>query len=356
MSRPVRQDASRKIGTLAGIAFVTLVAMPVSPARADLVIKQESNGFPGAEADGSMSQQIVSVREDRLRIFDAANFWALYVDLKDKVVREASGTSKTFTERSLSAIEEMRRKRAESRAKQVEEFNQIYPPDRDDREAREAKKAFDAKGLSRDGKTIAKLQPFEMDTTEWPVVVDGKRVWVPVFHYKIRESSAAKPAFDVWIAPSLKDRSNLLTFWRAVGPFSDEVLAKLAELPKGFPLQIEAYVDDGSMGKTIRAKVFEIRDEKVDSADYGVPAGFKKREPNERAAPVNQTVKCEICGKELKLEEAKVVQPTPESENHYACDQKHQLELLRKLGRAPGQPPGPPTGGRGGGAPPAKGK
>lgn len=335
-------DGARRL-----LCAFSLVFLAAVPARADLVVKQQSNGFPGAQSDGDLSEQVVEVGADRLRIRDIDHGWALYVRLDKKVVQEASASEKQYTERGFDEVETRRAKRAQARLQQWQDFKASYDKlvaDGRNAQAHDLLKGAVAMGLTLDGKnytTEAHLEEFPEDTSARALIIDGKKKALTVRHLIIREARATKPIFDLWVVdePALRKRADILKFWREVGPFSDEVRKVLEKDVTGVPVEITASVDDGSMSKTLHATVLEIRSEDVEAANYDIPAGFKIRAPQAAPAPAAQTkVKCEVCGKEIPLDSATILH-LGSGGTHYYCSLDHRVEGIKRLGNKP--PPAP---------------
>jgi hypothetical protein len=321
------------------LGALSLVVLAAAPARADLVVKQQSNGFPGAQSDADLSEQVVEVGDDRLRIRDVDHGWAFYVRLDKKLVQEASASDKQYTERPFSEVDATRAKRAQARLQQWQEFKASFDKLIDEGKKPQAQQLLNGAvgmGLTVDGKnytTEAHVEEFPEDTGARALIVDGKKKALAVRHLIIREARATKPVFDLWVVddPALRKRADILKFWREVGPFSDEVRKVLEKDVTGVPVEITASVDDGSMSKTLHAKVLEIRSEDVESANYDIPAGFQKRAAQAAPAAAGVTkVKCEVCGKEVKADEAVRLHLGPEG-THYYCSIEHRIEGIKSL-------------------------
>jgi hypothetical protein len=94
--------------TLRALPLACALLALTSPAPAapeSVVLVQESNGFPGGEKSGKTSRQEVAIQGPRLRVLDRRHRWALFIDLDERKVREASVDTKEYTERDFSHYE-----------------------------------------------------------------------------------------------------------------------------------------------------------------------------------------------------------------------------------------------------------
>lgn len=302
-----------------------------APARADLVIVQDSNGFPGG-GQVEEARQRVFLGGDRLRVLDDQHGWALYVLRDKKVVREASAGERTFVEKPFSDYQKIREGREATRAANVAEYHKLVAKAKDDAERALLKKTIEGKGLREDGKTLARTERFG-EVHDFPVIVGGVRKVLKAEHVVVRENEGA-PIFDLWVTADLARPEGLYKFYEEIGTFSAPVIAEIMKLP-GFPLEISATVDDGNNRKTFHSRILEVREQAVAPADYDVPAGWKQVTPQEQnKEPTPAAVKCVICGKSCVPDSGdgstfwrnpytNVKQPV--------CSEEHRRELIKRV-------------------------
>jgi hypothetical protein len=286
-----------RLALLGLVALLALGGFP-STARADLVVLQESNGFPGAQGSESARQKVLVAKND-LRVLDERHSWALYVRLNQKVVQEAYAKPAgggQYVERPLSFYQKIRADREATRAQKVDDYlKEVKKAPQDEAKL---KKVLESMGLRADKQTVARLEAFPEETKKVSLVIDGKKRDVKVEHFVVRENEG--PAiFDVWMAPELGRPESVFTFYREIGTFSDAVVAKVLEL-KGFPIEVTAVVDDGNNKQSIHSRVFEIREEAVTPDAYDVPKGWEKTEGKDPAlGGGDKQEKCAVCGTEF---------------------------------------------------------
>ena len=287
--------------TLGLTLLAVALALPAAPARADLIVLQESNGFPGAPDDGAARQK-VAIASEKLKVLDDQHGWALLVRLDQKVVREANAAERTFVEKPFADFAKIRQDREATRKERIASYRKELETARTDGERAELKKALDRSGLREDGQTLARTETFPEDARTVKLVVNGLQKDLKVEHWKVRENESADPIFDVWLAPGLARPESVFKFYREIGTFSDAVVEKVMSLP-GFPVEITAVLDNGNNKKTLHSRVFEVRDEAVESIEYEIPAGWKLVQPKDQKGGPRQTAACEICGRTFELGE-----------------------------------------------------
>jgi hypothetical protein len=274
---------------------ILLVAAPRA-ARGDLVLIQDSNGFPGSGDAEEVARQKVTIGSEKLKVLDEHHGWALFVRLDEKKVREAWSTEKSFVEKPLSFYEGIRNARENTRREKVAEFKKAIDAAKTEQEKRQLKADLDRMGLREDLDTVARVDHFADDAKKMSVVVNNEKKDWKVEHYVVRENEGP-PIFDLWIAPGIGRPDSVFKFYREIGTFSPQVVAKVMSLD-GFPLEVTATVDDGNNKKTLHSRILEIRDEKTDPVEYDMPAGWKLVEGRTSPLAPVAKMKCAICGKE----------------------------------------------------------
>jgi hypothetical protein len=315
-------------------ALVLLGGIVLSPsiARADLVVIQESNGFPGG-GHVEEARQKVFLGADRLRVLDEEHGWALFVLRDKKVVREASALDRTFVEKPFTDYQKIREGREATRAGQVEEYHKAVEKAKNDAERLELKKTIESMGLREDGKTLARTERFDEART-YQVVVDGVRKDLRAQHVVVRENEGP-PIFDLWVVAGLAPPESLFKFYQEIGTFSAPVIDEVLKVG-GFPVEISATVDDGNNRRTFHTKVVEIREEKIDAVDFDVPAEWKQVAAQAQNAPNIQATKCEICGKAIRpgSGDGSFLWRDPFHRTpHPVCSDECRKELIRRLAR-----------------------
>ncbi len=329
----------RQSAVFAGALVFFALAYP-RVARADLVVLQESNGFPGAD-DSANAKQKVLIGDDRLKVLDDAHGWALFVRLDKSVVDEAWASEKGYVEKPLSDYAKIRDDREKTRADKVAEYKAQVAKATTDSDRANLKRALEAMGLREDGKTFARLETFPDDKKKVQLVVNNEKKEVELVRHQIRENEGKDPIFEIWAAPSIARPSNVFRFYKEIGTFSDAVVAELMKLPD-FPVEIKATLDNGNNSKTLHSRVYEIRDEKIDAVEYDLPASFKKVEgkPQEKG----QLFKCAICGKECVPESgsgATFFKSPWTGERFPVCCEEHRNQLIKRLAEEARKNPNP---------------
>jgi hypothetical protein len=323
----------RSRGSLVFVGALALLAVSYPRmARADLVILQESNGFPGAQ-EGDSARQKVMIAEDRMKVLDQAHGWALYVRLDNKKVDEAWALERGYIEKPLSFYAHIRDDREKKRAEHLAEYKKQIERAKDDSERRMLKQELEKMGLREDGTTKARIEPFPDEKKKVTLIVDNKQQEVELEHYKVRENEGEHEIFDVWVAPSIPRPVSIFTFYKEIGTFSDPVVAEVMKLP-GFPVEIAARVDDGNNAKVLHSKVHEIRNEGVAAVEYDLPAGWAPiPEKPTGPQPAAKQVPCAICGKLCTPGEggaSTFISPFTR-EAFPVCSDEHRAQIIHKL-------------------------
>ncbi|RMG08069.1 MAG: hypothetical protein D6731_22530 [Planctomycetota bacterium] len=306
-----------------------------------MVLLQESNGFPGAESSSPLSLQQVAIAGDRVRVLDPGHGWALFIDLAERKVREASVPSKEYVERDFRHYERYREKRARNLAAQAEEWLRLKErlEERGDAERLRAH-VEEYRRLGGDpehpGRIVARLEHRAQDRRKRSVRVGRERREVVVEHYLIRENQAKQPVFDLWVTEELQLPVDVLRYYRELGTFSPEVTAKLQEVP-GTILECVARLDTGTLRRSFRSRVLEVRAGEPVAGSMTVPAGWTRRQPEERGAeragagPAGPRAqrRCAVCGAPLGGKGLSYRNPITRR-LLFACSKKHRIELIRR--------------------------
>lgn len=339
--QPSRSVCRRIVATL--VVSAGLVFSSAGSARADLVIIQDSNGFPGG-GQVEEARQRVFLGEDRLRVLDEQHGWALYVLRDKKLVREASVGDRTFVEKPFSDYQKIRQEREATRTGKVAEYQKEREKAKTDAARVDLKKTIEGMGLREDGKTLARTEHFN----EWrnvSVIVGGVRKELKAEHVIVRENEGP-PVFDLWTVPEMARPEGLYRFYNEIGTFSEPVIAEVMKLP-GFPVEISATIDDGNNHKTLHSKVIEIRDQVTAPADYEIPAGWKQVQPQQTALAPAVATKCAVCGKSIVpgSDDGSTLWRNPFDGRPYpVCSDEHRREMIKRVARgdSPASSPAPP--------------
>jgi hypothetical protein len=316
-----------------------LVPLPLAHGADGVVVVQESNGFPGGEKSGAQpSRQQVAIDGDRLRVLDTAHSWALFIDLEKKTVHEASVGSKEYIERSFAYYEKYRKDRERNLASQARQFaKKAKRLEDDEARLRKWRDEYRRGGGDPDepGKIVARLQHFPQDKQTVTILVDRKETQVTLEHYVIRENQCDTPVFDLWTTRDVELPIDVFRFYRELGTFSPEVSAKLSEV-SGTVIRCTAVLDTGSLQRTFRSKVTEVRLGEAVTGLMEVPQDWTRRDPDARpAGPVEAAAKlCDECGATIKAERPLRFRPRPAFKGKtvlYACSHEHLKALIAKV-------------------------
>lgn len=355
--KPLQRQEIGKISTVyvasRGVILACFLLALSSLAQAEsVVLIQESNGFPGGERSTQLARQQIVVDGSRLRVLDKAHMWALFIDLETQKVHESSVDQKNYVERSFSFYKKYADERARNLQSQATEWKRLRTKvEGDPKRLREA--IDDYRRMGGDpvspGKIVAKLQAYPQDTKTISILVDREPTDVVLEHYVIRENQADKPIFDLWTTRTVTVPANLFRFYREIGTFSAEVTAKLLEVP-GTVIQCTAVLDTGTLKKTFRSRILEVRKKDRIRGSLTVPKGWAKvdpKKPKEPAKPADQPAKtCAICKAVIKGRGYKFREPWGRRTIKWACTSKHRTELIKraaaeqkkKLGRSGRKP------------------
>lgn len=318
----------------------------VAAPEAHAIVIQESNGFPGGDRSGEIALQNVGIESRRLRLLDREHEWALFVDLERRTVREADLPSKTFVERPFAFYEKYRAHRAKNLADQADEF-------RRGRERREGDPArlrewidqYRRAGGDPDhpGQIVARLQHFPQDQAKTSLKVDGQARDVTLEHYVIRENQGDTPVFDLWVTPDVALPVDLLRFYGELGTFSPEVSARLSELQQkvsGCVVKATVVLDTGTLKKTFRSQVVEVRLNEP-TTGMTLPEGvFKQVDPDARAEEpeaAGPARPCEVCGKPIAGDPVVFRSPF-DGTSHYLDTTACRVALIKRLTAAQKKP------------------
>lgn len=331
------------------------------PPRGQVMIVQESNGFPGGEQSTELSRQKVTIIGDRLRVLDEAHGWALFVSLPERTVQEASVPNRQYVQRDFSYYEKYRTDRQKALREQAAEFTQQRARVKDDaNELRGLETEYTRIGgdARNPGAITARLEHFPQDQRKTTLLVDREQREVTLEHYKVRENNGVDPVFDLWITRDLRLPVDILAFWRALGTFAPEVSAKLQQIP-GIVIECNAVLDTGTFKRRFQSRVLELRtdDPSLRPESVTLPSSFTKIEPGAASAadPAQPQVWCVMTGR--MLEPGREVEfVAPNRRRYHVADAQQRVALIKLLGegkeppflRAPASPSTTPTPGQAG--------
>lgn len=260
-------------------------------AYGDVVIKAESNGFPGARSTDD-AVITMSIKQNAMRIVNPIHFHVVTIRLDRDKFWEMSAYKKEYVEKSIASFDKYRLKREQAIKDQIAEYHKLKDSDLKERALRSLKNA----GVRLDGKIIAKSVRSKKTKT-FTVMVDGRTRKLKCYQLLIYENEALKPSFELWLSPDLDIEANVLQFYR-LGTFSKAVLGELKKV-KDFPVYIQALVDTGSAKKTIHSTIQSIENERVPGWHMIVPKGFKTVKTLKEKAPAGPKVYCAECRKHI---------------------------------------------------------
>lgn len=324
-------DASR------GVLIACLLLAMASLAHAEsVVLIQESNGFPGGERSTQLARQQIVVDGPRLRVLDTAHMWALFIDLESQKVQESAIDQKEFVERPFSHYKKYADDRARTLKSQADEWKRLREKvEGDPKRLREAIDDYRRMGgdPQSPGKIVARLQAYPQDTKTASILVDREPTDVVLEHYVIRENQADKPIFDLWTTKTVEVPADLFRFYREIGTFSQQVTAKLLEVP-GTVIECTAVLDTGTLKKTFRSRILEVRKRDRMRGSMTVPEGWKKVDPKKPATankPADLPAKtCAVCKAVIKDRGYKFREPWGKRRIQWACSSKHRTELIKR--------------------------
>lgn len=334
--RTVAVTVSTAAAALVALAGQATAETPADPAPAgQVVIVQESNGFPGGEQTSRLARQRVAVRGDRLRILDLENQWVMWVDLGAKTVSEGEPVTKQYVERSFDELAKYRDQREKSLASAKDEFLRMKGRVEDEpAELRSLIDAYRRAGGDPDqpGQIVARLQHYPQDQKKTVLIVDDEEREVTLEHYVIRENQADVPIFDLWTTTDVAIPVDVFRFYRQLGAFSAPVSARLQQV-EGTIVGCTAVLDNGSLKKTFRSRVLEIRTHEAPTGPLVRPDGWTVRtDSGEPGATPKDAVTCAMCGKEIARDAAHVFrEPWGKRRTFYLCSAQHRRDLVRKL-------------------------
>lgn len=344
----VRTLCASRVSPIALVAVLAALAAAVSPVaraqdsaeqgppRAQVMIVQESNGFPGGEQSTELSRQKVTIVGDRLRVLDEAHGWALFVSLPERIVQEVSVPGREYVQRGFDYYERYRSDRQKALREQAAEFTQ--------QRARLKDKPVELRGLETEytriggdprnpGAVTARLEHFPQDQRKTTLLVDREQREVTLEHYKVRENNGVDPVFDLWITRDLQLPVDVLSFWRALGTFAPEVSAKLQQVP-GVVIECNAVLDTGTFKRRFQSRVLELRtdDPALRPDAVTLPAGFKEVKPGDPVVDAEQPrVWCVMTGR--MLEPGREVEfVAPNRRRYHVADAQQRVALIKLLG------------------------
>jgi hypothetical protein len=321
------------------IAACALLLSLSPPATAEsVVLIQESNGFPGGEKTSRAVRQQIVIDGPKLRVLDPVHMWALFIDLDERKVREAAVDRRTYIERDFEFYEKYRRERQKNLAAQAEEWlrlkNRLDP--RKDR-ARLRRHIDEYTRLGGDpqdpGKIEAKLQYYPQDRRTSALRVGREVREIVLEHYVIRENQAARPIFDLWITHNVDLPVDTMRFYRELGTFSPEVTAQLQKVP-GTIIQCTAQLDTGTLHKTFRSRVLEVRPGEATPGSLTIPQGWSQEDPDAQRAVVVKAAAprtCAICSKEIEEGKAFKYRHPRTHKLLHTCSKKHRIALIKRV-------------------------
>lgn len=326
---------------------------PQGPPPPQVLIIQESNGFPGGEQATELSRQKVTIVGDRLRVLDEPHGWALFVSLPERIVQEVSVPNRQYVERTFDYYERYRSDRQKALREQAAEFTQ--------QRARLKDEPAELRGLETEytriggdprnpGAITARLEHFPQDQRKTTLLVDREQREVTLEHYKVRENNGVDPVFDLWITRDLRLPVDILSFWRALGTFAPEVSAKLQQVP-GVVIECNAVLDTGTFKRRFQSRVLELRtdDPALRPEAVSLPAGFTKVDPGQQEAEADRPqVWCVMTGR--LLEPGREVEfVAPNRRRYHVADAQQRVALIKLLGEGKEPPylrgPAKPTPG-----------
>lgn len=269
---------------------------------------QESNGIPGREQEKGARQRVL-VTEDRLRLEDQATgiHYIFRLDTVPSQVWEVTADGKKYRDGVTSQVQADR--------------------DRAERQTLERLKAGDPVELDtylrenyvrRDGTRQVEVQAH----ADAPQELLGYKVK----RYLVRENG--RVVVDVLVTEDLGVEIPFFDFYRRVGAFSEEVLAKLKEI-RGVPLEARITVVTASLSYPIEAKVTKLVKRGIAESMFELPEG---------ATPIVESpfAPCEICGVDVekKSPPSKIIEPGS-GLVHFFCGYEHRTEWVRGLQRKP---------------------
>jgi len=328
-----------KIQQLLAAVLLTSTAVAVADesdpgAAKQVIIVQESNGFPGGEQTSRLARQRVAVRGDRLRVLDLENQWVLWVDLEGRTVSEGEPRSRQYVERSFDELAKYRDQRERSLAGARDEFQRMKARVGDDpQELRELVDAYRRAGGDPDqpGRIVARLQHYPQDRKQATVLVDDAEREVTLEHYVIRENQADVPIFDLWVTRDVAVPVDVFRFYRELGTFSAPVSARLREI-EGTIVGCTAVLDTGSLKKTFRSRVVEIRTREAPTGPLAVPASWTVRTDDGGGEQADDAVPCAVCQKPVAKDAAHVFrEPWGQRRTFHLCSGEHRRDLVRRL-------------------------
>lgn len=315
----------------------SLLGLPAfAQAAGTAIVIQESNGFPGSEKTNRLARQRVTVQGNHMQVLDRAHAWAMFVDLDKRLVQEVVDLpGKKYVQRPFAAFKKYRDQRIKTLDDQKDEFVRGLKRRKGDVEqTRRWKNEYRKIGGDPEapGKIVARLQHYPGDTKAITIRINGIETKVKIQHYVIRENQANRPVFDLWVTEDVKVPVDLFRFYRELGTFSAQVSKKLQKLKGKTIIDCTAVLDTGSMSKTFRSRVLEVRTTEVPLVAPVLPAGFVRVAPNAKPKPKAVTRTCAVCKTTIKEgQEVRFREPWSPRRTHYTCSSAHRKQLIQEL-------------------------
>ncbi len=238
-----------------------------------LIVDQEANGLPNQPTEDPVRQRIV-IAEDRLLLENPQSgvVYLLRLDQDPVSLVEISHDKKLYREgRELDRIQH---ERSVSETQTLERLRDAPALER----SAVMNRLFLRPGLERE----VTVQHFEEERE-----ILGRKA----HRVEVRENG--RVIVDAWIAAE-DTGIPFFEFYRRVGAFSEEVIAKLREL-KGLPLEAKFTVVTSVLPHEIHVRALEIIEDNVQRRLFEIPPGAEKIEESPFA-------QCPICGSDVERE------------------------------------------------------
>lgn len=297
-------------------------------ALADVLLKAQSNGFPGAT--GSEASTInIALRGRAMRVINAVNGQVVLIDLERGDFREFSAWHKVYEKRPIASFQVHRDKREAERKKQVELVQSMTGAERE-----EALKSLTRRGIRLDGVINASTE-VTSQTRAFEVVVDGRLRKLEAKLIKVRENEAIDPVFELWVSEDLELGADLLAFYQ-LGTFSEAVVKELGKV-KGTALRINARLDSGSLNKQIYCELRAVETEALAAWNFDTPSRFKEvpdlakfydEEAQRRKEAESGALLCDDCGEAIKDKSTMQTWAPPGKRRFYFHDAKCRSRFI----------------------------
>jgi len=287
-----------------------------------LAVEQEARGLPDQEPDQPLFQKMQIDNRSRRLILNlyrnpskppepapssrvVERKIILHMNTDPPEIIEIWDGDRTFrrTSRDLNQIQE---ERDRHEAMILHHLNDLS--------AAEQKATLEENFLRRDGKRIV------------DVVVNDKerRKILGLDCQEVKVFENGRNVIHAWITRDIPDAQSYYNLYRRLGAFSEQVLARVAEL-KGLPLEAEIIVVTAAPAYRISARCISLKYEDIPETDFDIPAGYKEKKDD--LPPI---VPCAWCGKDVERKEPGGRVITPDGKNHYFCSRDCQRKWNNK--------------------------